>query len=278
VCPGTSPYRYAERVFLILTLPFLAYPIAAVLGHPKWSSVAANAVVPHLIADRTFLLLCVALIGTTITPYMQLYQAAAVADRGTQAGDYKAARTDAIVGSIVCNLVSMAIIVAVAAAIGGQGPLTSAAQAATALEPVVGSAAKSLFAVGLLGASALAAAVVPLSTAYALSEAVGAERSISRSFSEAPLFNGLFTGQIVIGAAVALAPGNLISLLINTQIINGLIAPIFLTFLVILASRPSVLGPAVNTPRFRTAAITCVGVVGILAVVAATTTVAGWFS
>ncbi|MCU1503694.1 MAG: natural resistance-associated macrophage protein [Ilumatobacteraceae bacterium] len=270
-------YRYAERVFLILTLPFLAYPVAAVLGHPKWSTAATNTFIPHLVGSRTFLLLCVALIGTTITPYMQLYQAAAVADRGTQAADYRAARTDAIVGSIFCNLIAMAIIVAVASAIGGQGPLTSAAQAAKALEPVVGSAAKTLFAIGLLGASALAAAVVPLSTAYALSEAVGAERSISSSFREAPLFNGLFTGQIVIGAAVALAPGNLISLLINTQIINGLIAPIFLTFLLILANRPAVLGPAVNTPRFRAAAILCVGVVGALAVVAALTTVASWF-
>ncbi len=147
--------------------------------------------------------------------------------------------------------------------------------AAQALEPIVGSAAKSLFAIGLLGASAFAAAVV-LSTAYALSEAVGVERSISSSFREAPLFNGLFTGQIVIGAAVALAPGNLISLLINTQIINGLIAPIFLTFLLILAGRPAVLGPAVNTPRFRAAAIVCVGAVGALALVAATTTIASW--
>ncbi|MEO5899485.1 MAG: divalent metal cation transporter [Ilumatobacteraceae bacterium] len=273
---SVGSYRYAERVFLILTLPFLAYPIAAVLGHPHWGTVAGNTVVPHLIGNRPFLLLCVALIGTTITPYMQLYQAAAVADRGTQASDYRSARSDAIVGSIFCNLISMSIIIAVAAAIGGQGPLTSAAQAAKALEPVVGSSAKSLFAIGLLGASALAAAVVPLSTAYALSEAVGVERSISSSFREAPLFNGLFTGQIVIGVAVALAPGNLISLLINTQIINGLVAPIFLTFLLVLASRPAVLGAAVNTPRFRVAATTCVVVVGVLAAVAAVTTVASW--
>ncbi|MFT3852465.1 MAG: divalent metal cation transporter [Ilumatobacteraceae bacterium] len=269
-------YRYAERVFLVLTLPFLAYPIAAVLGRPNWTEVASHTFVPHLVGSREFLLLCVALIGTTITPYMQLYQAAAVADRGTQPEDYRAARADAVVGSIFCNVISMSIIVAVAAAIGGQGPLTSASQAASALEPVVGSAAKVLFALGLLGASALAAAVVPLSTSYALSEAVGVERSMSSSWREAPLFNGLFTGQIVIGALIALAPGNLISLLINTQIVNGLIAPVFLTFVLILANRRSVLGDAVNTPRFRLAATICVTVVGILAVVAAATTVAGW--
>lgn len=269
-------YRYAERVFLVLTLPFLAYPIAAVLGRPDWTEVASHTFVPRLVGSREFLLLCVALIGTTITPYMQLYQAAAVADRGTQPEDYRAARADAVVGSIFCNVISMSIIVAVAAAIGGQGPLTSATQAASALEPVVGPAAKVLFALGLLGASALAAAVVPLSTSYALSEAVGVERSMSSSWREAPLFNGLFTGQIVIGALIALAPGNLISLLINTQIINGLIAPVFLTFVLILANRRSVLGDAVNTPRFRVMATTCVAVVGVLAVVAAATTVAGW--
>lgn len=219
--------------------------------------------------------MCVALIGTTITPYMQLYQAAAVAE-AARGPTTSGRRTDAVVGSIFCNVISMSIIVAMAAAIGGQGPLTSASQAATALEPVVGSAARALFAVGLLGASALAAAVVPLSTAYAVSEAVGVERSVSRSWREAPLFNGLFTVQILIGAAIALAPGNLISLLINTQIVNGMIAPIFLTFVLILANRRSVLGDSVNSPRFRVLATTCVAVVGVLAAVTAATTVTGW--
>jgi Mn2+/Fe2+ NRAMP family transporter len=101
---------------------------------------------------------------------------------------------------------------------------------------------------------------------------------MSSSWAQAPLFNGLFTGQIVIGAAIALSPGNLISLLINTQIINGLIAPIFLTFVLILANRRSVLGDAVNTPRFRMAATVCVGVVGLLAIIAAITTIGSWIS
>src|SRR6478672_9976217 len=188
-------YKWAERVFLTLSLVFLAYPIAMILSDPDWALVAKDTFIPHFVASREFLLVCVALIGTTITPYMQLYQAAAVADRGTQPEDYRAARADAVVGSIFCNLISMSIIVAVATAIGGHGPLTSAAQAATALEPVVGSAATGLFALGLLGASALAAAVVPLSTSYALTEAVGVERSMSSSWAQAPLFNGLFTGQ-----------------------------------------------------------------------------------
>ncbi|MBV8304896.1 MAG: Nramp family divalent metal transporter, partial [Acidimicrobiia bacterium] len=115
-------YRYAERVFLLLSLAFLAYPIAAVLGSPSWGTVAADSVLPHLLATRAFLLLAVALIGTTITPYMQLYQAAAVADRGIGPEEYPAERVDTIAGSIFANVISMAIIVATAAAIGGHGP------------------------------------------------------------------------------------------------------------------------------------------------------------
>jgi NRAMP (natural resistance-associated macrophage protein)-like metal ion transporter len=270
-------YRYVERVFLVFTLPFLAYPIAAVLGHPHWSEVASNTVVPHLATSRTFLVVVVALVGTTITPYMQLYQAAAVADRGTGVENYRAARRDAITGSVFCNVISMTIIIATAAAIGGSGPLSSTKQAALALEPVAGKAATTLFAIGLLGASALAAAVVPLSTSYAISEAVGAERSVSRRFREAPLFLGLFTGQIVIGVVVALAPGNLIDLLINTQILNGIISPIFLVFILVLANRRDLLGGAANKGWFKVLATVMVGLTATLAVAVVGITVAGWF-
>jgi Mn2+/Fe2+ NRAMP family transporter len=219
----------------------------------------------------------VALIGTTITPYMQLYQAAAVADRGIGPEDYPAERADTIFGSVICNVISITIIVATAAAIGGSGPLDSAAQAAQALRPVAGPAATQLFALGLLGASALAAAVVPLSTAYAVAEAIGVERSVSRSFREAPLFLGLFTGLVAVGAGIALAPGNLISLLINTQVVNGLITPIILTFILILANRRSVLGEAANGRKLKVLATGCVLVVAVLAAVVLAQTVLGWF-
>ena len=154
-------YRYAERVLVLLSLVFLAYPIAAILGHPDWTQVAANTVWPHLEANKEFLFLTVALIGTTITPYMQLYQTAAVVERGAGPDDLRDIRIDSISGSVFACIISMAIIIATAAAIGGTGALDSAAEAAQALEPVAGAAAKTLFAVGLLGASLLAAAVVP---------------------------------------------------------------------------------------------------------------------
>lgn len=270
-------YRYAERVFLLLGLAFITYPIAAILGKPDWGAVASNTFIPHMLGTKEFLFLVVALIGTTITPYMQLYQAAAVADSGSGPDDYRMVRIDTITGAVFASVISMAIIIATAAAIGGSGPLESAKEAAQALEPVAGSAAEILFGIGLLGASALAAAVVPLATSYAVAEAVGVERSVSKTFREAPLFMGLFTALILIGALVALLPGNLISLLINMQVVNGLITPIVLIFILILANRRAVLGNAANGPRFRIAALVCVVVIAMLAAVVLVQTVAGWF-
>ncbi len=269
-------YRYAERVFLVLGLAFVAYPIAAVLGSPDWGEVGSNLVLPHFTASRQFLFLAVALIGTTITPYMQLYQAAAVADRGSGPEEYRMVKIDTITGAIFANVVSMAIIIATAAVIGGTGPLNSAKEAAQALEPVAGAGAEVLFGIGLLGASALAAAVVPLSTSYAVAEALGVERSVSRTFREAPLFMGLFTALVVVGAAVALLPGNLITLLLSMQVLNGVITPIVLTFILILANRRGVLGDAVNGPRFRVVATICVVVIAVLAVAVVLQGVASW--
>jgi Mn2+/Fe2+ NRAMP family transporter len=267
-------YRYAERIFLLLGLVFITYPISALLAHPHWGSAASNLVLPHFLAHRDFLLLGVALIGTTITPYMQFYIAAAVADRGVSPADYPATRVDTISGAIFADLISMFIIIATAAAVKTRAPLNSAAQAAHALRPVAGRFAEQLFAVGLLGASALAAAVVPLSTSYAVAEAIGTESSVSRRFSEARLFLGLFTLEIIIGAGVSLVPGNLIQLLVNTQILNGIITPVLLGFILTLANRKAVLGDAANGPIFRVVATITVIVVGIMAAGAIVTEVA----
>ena len=271
-------YRYAERLFLVLSLVFFSYPIAALLGHPDWGTAAGQTFVPHLLVTKDFILLGVALIGTTITPYMQLYVAAAVADKGLGPQEYRYERVDTVAGAIFGDLISWFIIVATAAAIGKAGQaLSSAKDAAQALRPVAGPLSVDLFAVGLLGASMLAGAVVPLSTAYAVSEALGVERSVSRSFAEAPLFLGLFSGQILIGALVALIPGNLVSLLINTQELNGIITPVVLVFILILANRRSVLGDAANGPVFRVVATVSVGAVGTMAAVVVGQTVLGWF-
>jgi NRAMP (natural resistance-associated macrophage protein)-like metal ion transporter len=269
-------YKYAERLFLLMALVFFAYPVGAVLARPDWGEVASGTLWPQLLGSKAFLFLAVAVVGTTISPYMQLYQAAAVADKGIAPDQYRFERVDAVAGAVLACLVAFFIIVATGATIGGTGPLASAAEAARALEPVAGQRAEELFGIGLLGASALAAAVVPLSTSYALSEAIGAERSVSRTFAEAPLFLGLFTGQIAVGAAVALLPGNLISLLVNAYVLNGLITPVILGFLVVLTSRRRLLGPATNPPPLRAAATVVVAVVGVLATVVFVQTVLGW--
>ncbi|MGO8870689.1 MAG: NRAMP family divalent metal transporter [Acidimicrobiales bacterium] len=270
-------YSRAERFFLVLTLAFLAYPIAAFLGHPNGKEVLSNLAWPHFLATHSFLILAVALIGTTVTPYMQFYVASAVVDKGIRPVDYPKERIDTVSGSIWSDIISIFIIIATAAAIGGSGPLQTARQAAEALKPVVGPAAPALFGLGLLGASLLAASVVPLSTSYAVADATGTPRSVSLSFRQAPLFYGLFTLQIVVGAGIALAPGNLIALVVNAQVLNGIITPLLLTFVLLLANRKQVLGSAVNGPIFKVVATTCVAVVGVLSFVVLVQTVAGLF-
>ena len=269
-------YRYAERVFLVLTLGFSTYLVAAILGHPNWHRVVSNTFWPHLIANKSFVLLAVALIGTTITPYIQLYEAGAVVDKGVRPEDYRFQRIDAVGGAVVSNIVAMAIIVA-AAAIGGTGALASAAHAADALRPVAGPAAEVLFGLGLLGASALAAAVVPLSTSYAVAEAIGVERSVSSSFRQAPVFLGLFSAQTLIGAAVVLVPGNLITLIVNTQVLEGVITPMTLVLILVLANRRSLLGDASNRPWARWLGGLSIVAVAAVASVFVVLTVLGWF-
>jgi Mn2+/Fe2+ NRAMP family transporter len=270
-------YRYAERVFLLLSLVFISYPIAMFLGHPNWKNVATDTFLPHVLGSKAYLLVAVALIGTTITPYIQLYTAGAVVDRGIGPEEYKYERVDAVSGAIFSDLVSMCIIIATAAVIGGTGALSSAADAAKALEPVAGRYAEYLFGIGLLGASALAAAVVPLSTSYAVAEAVGVERSVSKSFRQAPLFLGLFTAQIIIGAGVVLVPGNLFRLIINTQVLEGVVTPITLIFILVLANRRDLLGLATNGRLARTVGLITVVAVGSFASLLVVLSVLGWF-
>jgi NRAMP (natural resistance-associated macrophage protein)-like metal ion transporter len=269
-------YRRAERLFLVLSLAFLAYPVAAILSHPNVGQAFSQLAVPHFVFNKEFLFLGVALIGTTITPYMQFYIAGAVPDKGIGPEDYPKERLGTIIGSIQANIISMFIIIATAAAITTRAPLASAATAAQALKPVAGQFAGQLFGIGLLGASALAAAVVPLSTSYAVSEAVGAERSVGKTFKEAKIFIGLFTFQIIVGAIIALLPSNLMQTLINTQVLNGVIAPILLIYILKLANKRSLLGDAANGKIFKTVATICVVVIAALSLFVTITTVAGW--
>jgi NRAMP (natural resistance-associated macrophage protein)-like metal ion transporter len=245
-------YGHVEKVFLVMTLAFFAYPIAAVLAHPDWGQVVKSTLVPSFQLQSTYLLLFVGTIGTTITPYMQLYIQSSVAEKGVTMERYGPERADAYFGSIFGNVISAFIIIASAATIfvssRGKGVLiTTAAQAALALKPLLGAYAPYLFGVGLLGASLLAAAVLPLATSYSICESFGFERGVSRSFREAPVFQGLFTGMLALGALVALIPGlPLFQLLVVVQIINGVLLPILLVFILLLVNDRRIMGRYVN--------------------------------
>jgi len=241
-------YKRVEIVFLLMTLAFIAYPIAAVLAKPDWLEVGKHLVVPSFQFDSGYLLLFVATVGTTITPYMQLYIQSAVAEKGAGAGGYKAARIDAYFGAIFGDLISAFIIIATGATLFARHiDVQTAQDAALALEPLAGPFAGYLFGIGLFGASVLAAAVVPLATTYSLTEAIGLERGVSSTFGEAPAFLGLFTGLIVVGAVVAMIPGiPVLQLLIVPQVLNGVLLPVELVTMIRLVNDRAVMGPYVN--------------------------------
>ncbi|MBV8083550.1 MAG: Nramp family divalent metal transporter [Chloroflexi bacterium] len=243
-------YKRVEVVFLAMTFAFFAYPVAAVLAKPDWLEAGRSLVLPSFQLDSGYLLLLVATVGTTITPYMQLYLQSATAERQTGPEGVRLARWDAYIGAIFGDLISVFIIIATAATLFLRHiSVQTAADAAVALEPIAGPFAGYLFALGLLGASLLAAAVVPLATTYSVTEVLGVERGVSNTFREAPVFMGVFTTLLLVGAAVAMLPGiNVIQLLLVTQVINGLLLPFELFTLIRLANDREVLGEHVNGP------------------------------
>jgi NRAMP (natural resistance-associated macrophage protein)-like metal ion transporter len=245
-------YRTAERIFIWLTIPFFAYPIAAILAHPDWGQVAKG-LVPHLRTDGAYLLLVIATAGTTITPYMQLYLQSAVVERGRGEEGLKAEKREAIAGAIFADLIAAFIIIATAATLFAHGihDVGSAADAAKALAPFAGQYAEALFGIGLLGASLLAAAILPIATAYVVAESLGFEKGLSRSPSEAPTFVAVITGMILIATVVAVIPGiPVIGLLVGVQVINGLLLPINLFFIWRLARSSELMGEHRNHGAF----------------------------
>jgi len=233
-------YAWVEKVFIVMTLVFFAYPLAAILARPNWGAVAHGLLVPTVHADPDFLLLFVALAGATVTPYQQLFQQAAVVERGVARQHYGTAeRVDTFFGMIFSNVIGAFVIIAAAATLhqAGKTDITTAAEAASALAPVAGPYAQALFAIGLLGAALLAAAVLPLATAYSTSEAFGFRKGVDLDFRRAPVFLNVFTVLIILGAGLSLIPGlPIIQLLVLIQVLNGILLPIILLFLLLLAN------------------------------------------
>ncbi|MGI9168445.1 MAG: NRAMP family divalent metal transporter [Pyrinomonadaceae bacterium] len=243
-----SSYQRVERIFLLMSLVFLGYVVSAFLARPDWGTVALELVKPSFSLDQAYLFTVVAVVGTTIAPYMQVYVQSSVVEKGVTPEDYARTRIDVWVGTAFAILIVFFIVVSTAATLHTHGiHINSAADAARALRPLAGNYAEQLFAIGLFGASMLAAGVLPLATAYSVSEALGFEKGVSRSFREAPIFLGIFTFLVAVGAAIAVIPNlPLIRVLLVTQVINGLLLPVILFAILRLVNNRELMGEYVN--------------------------------
>ncbi|HAE81902.1 MAG TPA: Mn transporter [Ktedonobacter sp.] len=248
-------YRRVEKIFLIMSLGFLAYIPAAFAAHPSWSSVGRELILPHLDTSSGYLLTVVALVGTTISPYMQFFVQSSVADKGIHSGEYIYEQLDVYSGTIFAVIIAGFVIIASAAALYQGHPLPvpiTALDAAQALRSFAGQYAGLLFGIGLFGASLLAAAVLPLSTSYGICEAFGFERGVSRSFKEAPVFQSIFTGLIILGVLITLIPGlPIFEVLVILQDLNAAMLPILLIFIILLINNRRLMGRHVNNLAFN---------------------------
>ncbi|MBI4516396.1 MAG: Nramp family divalent metal transporter [Deltaproteobacteria bacterium] len=246
-------YRRVENVFLVACLFYVAYLISGVLAQPSWGGVLVHLVVPEFHWRSEYLVMLVGLVGTTIAPWMQFYLQSAVVEKGVRPADYRYARYDVIVGSVVAVVVAMFIMLACAATLHHRGIAIETAQdAALALKPLAGAYCAGLFALGLFNASLFAASVLPLSTAYYVCEGMGWETGIDRKFREAPQFFGLYTALIVLGGAFILMPHfPLLAVMYLSQVLNGMLLPFVLIFILLLVNRRDLMADQVNSRLFN---------------------------
>lgn len=272
-------YRRVERVFLVMSLVFLGYIFSAFMARPDWGEVGRQMARPSFSFESHYLFTLIALIGTTISPYMQVFVQSSVVEKGVGREDYRLVRADVWVGTMFSISIAFFIVISTAATLhasGFTGGIETAADAANALVPLAGQYAGLLFAVGLFGASMLAAGVLPLATAYSISEALGFEKGVSRSFREAPIFIGIFTFLIAVGALIAIIPGlPLLRVLVVTQFINGLLLPVMLIAILRLAGDRKLMGDYANGPVYNVLAWLTVLIVASLSLVLVFKTVFG---
>jgi NRAMP (natural resistance-associated macrophage protein)-like metal ion transporter len=247
-------YPVVERVLLAIGVVYLAYIASGIASHPDWGQVGESALLPRPDPSRAYFLLAIGLVGTTIAPWMQFYLQSSVAEKGIPNDQLRYSQVDVVSGAIFADLVAFFIIVAAAVTLYGHltpGQLANmqAADYARALAPVAGAGAFVLFGIGLFGASLLSGGVVPLSTAYTVTEAFGWERGVGQRLADAPAFFGIFTGLIVIGAVTVLIPGvPLVPMILLSQEINGLILAAILVYMLVLVNDRRVMGRYVNGP------------------------------
>jgi len=243
-------YKSVEKAFLFACLFYLSYIISGFMGKPDWGLVRSAVLSPRIDFNFSFLTMTVALVGTTIAPWMQFYLQSSVVDKGLKADDYQYTRMDVIFGSLTVNVVAFFIIMLCAITLFPAGiKIESAKDAALALRPLAGEYCSWLFAFGLLNASLFAASILPLSTAYTICEAFGWEASLNRKFIEAPQFYGLYSLTILLGAGIIMWPDvPLISIMYYSQVLNGLLLPFVLIFMLLLINDRKIMGNYTNGP------------------------------
>jgi NRAMP (natural resistance-associated macrophage protein)-like metal ion transporter len=251
VLKGT--YQSVEKFFLVASVFYIAYPVSLAFAHPDWGEVARASFVPRVRWDAKYVGMLIGMVGTTIAPWMQFYLQSAVVEKGVKLEHYRFSRLDVIAGCLVTDLVAFAIVVACAATLHQAGVVVETAdQAALALAPLAGRYASWLFAFGLFNASFFAAAILPLSTAYYVCESFGWESGVDRKYGEAKQFYWLYSSILVLGALVVLVPKlPLVPIMLVSQIVNGMLLPFILVFMLVLINREQLMGEYRNGRWFN---------------------------
>jgi NRAMP (natural resistance-associated macrophage protein)-like metal ion transporter len=246
-------YKRVEKIFLMASALYFCYIISGIMAAPPWDVVLKETVTPHFEFNSAYLAMLIGLVGTTIAPWMQFYIQSAVVEKGITIKEYKLSRIDVIVGVLMVNVVALFIVVACAATLHKNGiSIETAKDAATALAPLAGHWASELFAFGLFNASLFAASILPLSTAYLICEALGFEAGIDKTWDDAPVFYWLYTFLVAAGAGIILIPNiPLIPIMLWSQVINGVLLPLVLVFMLDLINDRDLMGEYVNSRAFN---------------------------
>jgi NRAMP (natural resistance-associated macrophage protein)-like metal ion transporter len=260
-----SNYKFLERVLLLMIVFYISYILSGVLANPDWAGVASQAVTPSFMFTSAYIVVLIGVIGTTITPWMQFYLQSSIVEKGIRAQDYKYSRVEVILGCIMTDVIAFFIIVSCAATLFAAGvTISSAADAAIALEPLAGTFAKTLFALGFFGAALFGAFILPLSTAFYVCEAFGWESGVSKKLGEARQFYSIIAALILFSVAVILLPNMpLIQLMLASQVINGLVLPFILVAMIMIINNDRIMGNYVNSRLYN---VIVVGATGILIV------------
>jgi NRAMP (natural resistance-associated macrophage protein)-like metal ion transporter len=246
-------YQSVEKIFLFACVFYVTYVISGFLVKPDWKEAALYSVRPVLLLEPGYIYMLIGMVGTTIAPWMQFYLQAAVVEKGVTAKEYKKSRIEVIVGCVMTSVIAFFIIVACAGAIYSVKPreIQDASEAALGLKPF-GEYAFLLFSAGLFNASIFAACILPLSTAYSVCEGLGFESGVNKRLKEAPIFYSLYTLLIVVGAGVILIPKfPLVQMILLSQVLNGILLPFVLIFMVLLINKVDIMGEWTNSRSFN---------------------------